>query len=71
MVKAEYDPETGMVALGWLRLSEEDAMWAAEILSEEVDMSLRRGHWPKDKVDQCQHLINAVTSLRNARKQNV
>ena len=71
MVKAEYDPETGMVALGWLRLSEEDALWAVEILSEEVTSSLRRGHWPKDLTGQCQHLINAVTSLRNARKQNV
>jgi hypothetical protein len=71
MVEAEYDPETGMIALGWLRLSEEDAVWAMELLSEEVTISLRRGHWPKDKVGQCQNLMHAVIALRKARKQNV
>ncbi len=66
----QYDPNTEKVALGWLRLSEEDAVWTLALLLDELNAGLRAAKWDGELSDQCYCLTRALGVLRTERKRH-
>jgi len=68
LTTATYDPHTGKIVLGWLLLSEEDAVWALDLMTEEMTVGLRAGQWNPKLADRCRDFMRAIATLREAKK---
>jgi hypothetical protein len=56
----QFDPDTGLIRLGYLRLDYEDAMWLLELLLLETKTSILAGEWPRKLLEEIAHLLVAV-----------
>lgn len=70
MTKAIYDPHMDKIVLGWLLLSEEDAVLALDLLVEELTLGLRAGERNPKLGNQCLDMLLAIKALQNAKKKN-
>ena len=70
MTKAIYDPHMDKIVLGWLLLSEEDAVLALDLLVEELTLGLRAGERNPKLGKQCLDLLLALKALQNAKTKN-
>ena len=70
MTVAIYDPHMDKIVLGWLLLSEEDAVLALDLLVEELTLGLRAGERNPKLGKQCLDLLLALKALQNAKKKN-
>lgn len=70
MTVATYDPRVDKIVLGWLLLSEEDAVLALDLLVEELTLGLRAGERNPKLGKQCLDLRLAIKALQNAKKKN-
>jgi len=70
MTKATYDPHMDKIVLGWLLLSEEDAVSALDLMVEELTLGLRAGERDPKLGKRCLDLLLAIKALQNAKKKN-
>lgn len=70
MTVATYDPRMDKIVLGWLLLSEEDAVLALDLMAEELTLGLRAGERNPKLGDQCLDMLLAIKALQNAKKKN-
>ena len=67
---ATYDPRMDKIVLGWLLLSEEDAVLALDLMAEELTLGLRAGERNPKLGNQCLDMLLAIKALQNAKKKN-
>lgn len=55
-----FDPDTGLIRLGYLRLDYDDALWLLELLLLGAKTSIVAGEWPRKMLEDLAHLLVAV-----------
>ncbi|CAB4144133.1 hypothetical protein UFOVP468_11 [uncultured Caudovirales phage] len=56
----QFDPDTGLIRVGYLRLDYDDALWLLELKLLEAKTSIIAGEWPKKTLENIAHLLVAV-----------
>jgi hypothetical protein len=56
----QFDPDTGLIRVGYLRLDYDDAVWLLELQLLEAKTSILAGEWPKKTLENIAHLLVAV-----------
>lgn len=56
----QFDPDTGLIRLGYLRLDYDDALWLLELLLLEAKTTIVAGEWPRKLLEEIAHLLVAV-----------
>lgn len=56
----QFDPGTGLIRLGYLRLDYDDALWLLELLFLEAKTTIIAGEWPRKLLEDIAHLLVAV-----------
>ena len=56
----QFDPDTGLIRVGYLRLDYDDAVWLLELHLLEAKTSILAGEWPKKTLENIAHLLVAV-----------
>ena len=57
----QFDPDTGLIRLGYLRFDyDDDALWLLELLLLEAKTTIIAGEWPRKLLEEIAHLLVAV-----------
>ena len=56
----QFDPDTGLIRLGYIRLDYDDALWLLELLLLEAKTTIIAGEWPRKLLEEIAQLLVAV-----------